>query len=184
VKNVIYLIVIIGWGILQARRKAMREQQRKQAAAAPSPVPARATQRQAVVLGPVSAEENRPIYIDRSTSADRSSYTDRSIPLPTPSINIYQDRSQPLIEETPEAIRPLMESAKRRKKKKQADEEVVEEIVPTTSSIGMQNYEKVDAVQTRFALDKDSLRKYVVIREVLGPPRSRKRHMPGVKNRE
>jgi hypothetical protein len=78
----------------------------------------------------------------------------------------------------------LIESAKRKKRKKQADDEVVEEIVPVTSSIGMQNYEKVDAVQTRFALDRDSLRKYVVIREVLGPPRSRKPHLPGVKNRE
>jgi hypothetical protein len=179
VKNVIYLIVIIGWSILQARRKAMRAQKAKDAAAlrdlAPQaasstispPPPIRTSQRQANILGPVSAEENQP------TRADRS------IPLP---INIYQDRSQP--EEPPEAIRPLMESAKRRKKKKQANDEVVEEIVPTTSSIGMQNYEKVDAVQTRFALDKDSLRKYVVIREVLGPPRSRKRHLPGMKNRE
>jgi hypothetical protein len=178
VKNVIYLIVIIGWGILQARRKAMREQARKQAlgqqaaAAPPAPVPARAAQRQPVVLGPVSAEENRPIYADRS------------IPLPTAPIPTYPDRSQPLVEEPPEEIRPLMESAKRRKKKVQVAEEVVEEIVPIASSIGMQNYEKVDAIQTRFALDKDSLRKYVVIREVLGPPRSRKRYMPGIKNRE
>ncbi len=168
----------------------MREQARKQAAgqqaagsqaaaAPPSPVPARATQRQPVVLGPVSAEENRPI------SADRSRYMDRSIPLASAPITIYQDRSQPLIEEAPEAIRPLMESAKRRKKKKQAEEEeVVTEIVPVTSSIGMQNYEKADAVQTRFAIDNDSLRNYVVIREVLGPPRSRKPYLPGIKNRE
>ena len=177
-KNVIYLIVIIGWGILQARRKAMRAQKVKDAAAQAAsptmrpPAPIRASQRQANILGPVSAEENQPIRADRS------------IPLPSARINVYQDRSQPIVEEPPEAIRPLMESAKRRKKKKQADDEVVVEIVPTTSSIGMQNYEKVDAVQTRFALDKDSLRKYVVIREVLGPPRSRKRHLPGVKNRE
>jgi hypothetical protein len=172
------LIVIIGWGILQARRKAMREQARKEAAGQAeslpmrTPAPVRASQRQPTILGPVSAEENRPIYADRS------------IPLPTPSINVTRDRSLPIVEEPPEEIRPLMESAKRRKKKKQAGDEVVEEIVPTTSSIGMQNYEKVDAVQTRFALDRDSLRKYVVIREVLGPPRSRKRHLPGVKNRE
>ena len=181
-KNIIYLIVIIGWSILQARRKAMRAQKAKDAAAlrdlAPQaasstispPPPIRTSQRQANILGPVSAEENQP------TRADRS------IPLPATPINVYQDRSQP--EEPPEAIRPLMESAKRRKKKKQANDEVVEEIVTPASSIGMQNYEKVDAVQTRFALDKDSLRKYVVIREVLGPPRSRKRHLPGVKNRE
>jgi hypothetical protein len=175
-KNVIYLIVIIGWGILQARRKAMREQARKQAAGqAPSPAmrppaPVRASQRQPTILGPVSAEENQPVYADRS------------IPL---AMNVTRDRSLPIVEEPPEAIRPLMESARRRKKEVQANnDEVVEEIVTPASSIGMQNYEKVDAVQTRFALDRDALRKYVVIREVLGPPRSRKPHLPGVKNRE
>ncbi len=175
-KTVIYLIVVIGWGILQARRKAMRDQRKQaavsHAAAVPPPVSARANQRQTAILGPVSAEENQPIRADRS------------IPLPAASINVYQDRSLPIVEEPPEAIRPLMESAKRKKKKKQVDEEVVEEIVPPVSSIGMQNYEKADAVQTRFALDWDSMRKYVVIREVLGPPRSRKPHLPGVKNRE
>ncbi len=138
----------------------------------PAPVPARTVQRQAVVLGPVSAEENQSIYADRS------------IPLPAPAITVTRDRSLPIIEEPPEAIRPLMESAKRTRNKKQADAEVVEEIVPVTSSIGMQNYEKADAVQTRFALDWDSMRKYVVIREVLGPPRSRKPYLPGIKNRE
>ncbi len=137
-----------------------------------APVPARTPQRQAVVLGPVSAEENQPIYADRS------------IPLPAPAITVTRDRSLPIMEDTPEEIRPLMESAKRKKKQKQANLEVVEEIVPATSSIGMQNYEKADAVQTRFALDGDSLRKYIVIREVLGPPRSRKPHLPGIKNRE
>ncbi len=166
--------------------RAQRKEAAAQSASATTrpPVPMSVAQRQAVVLGPVSAEENQPVYADRSiplplppvaVSQDRSVLQDRLV---------IQDRSQPISEDPPEAIRTLLETAKRKKRKKLAEGETVEEIVPRASSIGMQNYEKADAVQTRFVLDKDVLRQYIVIREVFGPPRSRKPHLPGVKNRE
>jgi hypothetical protein len=174
-KTVIYLIVIIGWGILQARRKAMRAQKMKDAAAQGAsstmptpPPPSRMSQRQADILGPVSAEENQPVRADRS------------IPLPASS---YQDRSQPVTEEPPEAIRPLMELAKRKKKLVPVNDEVVEEIVSPVSSLGMQNYEKVDAVRRQIPLDKDALRTFIVTRELLGPPRSKNPHRPGMRSK-
>jgi hypothetical protein len=167
VKTVIYLIVIIGWGILQARRKAMREQARKQTAGqAASPTPPRASQRQPTILGPVSAEENRPIYADRS------------IPLPTPTVNVTRDRSIPIVEEPPEEIRPLMESAKRKKKKK-ADAEVVEEIV---QPVATDAYDQAASVRRHIAFDKDALRTFMVTREILGPPRAKKPHRPGMRS--
>ena len=169
-KTVIYLIVIIGWSILQARRKAMREQKRKAALAGEIP----AAPVSARPLGAVSAEENRAATIvDQIASS--SSAGDLSVQ------NVQQ--------EVPDEIKPLMEQARRTKKKKRDDkqagnqsasDETVERLVKDVSSIGMQNYEKVDAVRPRFVLDTDSIRNYVVTREVLGPPRSRKPYRAGV----
>jgi hypothetical protein len=172
VKTVIYLIVVIGWGILQARRKAMREQQRKQAAAQATPVPARAAQRQAVVLGPVSAEENRPVYRDQPA------------PMPAPVINPDRGQSYAYPDQTPEEIRPLMDSAKRRKKKKQAqpDVEKVEEIVSPVA-MGVDAYEQIATARRAIRFDKDSLRTFIVTREVLGPPRAKRPHRPGNRQR-
>jgi hypothetical protein len=194
VKTVIYLIVIIGWSILQARRKAMREQKRKQAL---GEVPLVAERVQP--LGAVNAEENRApsapdrsAYIpdrttfipDRATSiSDRAAYASAS------EAQFFQDAQQ----DVPEQLKPMIEQARRKKQKKRDEkqagnrltsDEPIERIVPATSTIGMQNYEKVDAVQKRFALDRDSIRTYVITREVLGPPRSRKPHRPAMKDRE
>ncbi len=171
-KTVIYLIVIIGWGILQARRKAMREQKRKLAALQPNPAPARTSQRQAVVLGPVSAEENQPIYRDQLS------------PLPTPVINPDRGQSYSYPDQTPEEIRPLMDSAKRRKKKKQAQAggEKVEEIVSPVM-MGPDAYEQVATVRRGIRFDRSSLRTFMVTREVLGPPRAKRPHRPGNRQR-
>jgi hypothetical protein len=180
-KNIIYLIVIIGWSILQARRKALREQKRKQALAGEVPLVAERVQ----PLGAVSAEENRAASISgRSTSiSDRAAYASAS------EAQFFQDVQQ----EVPEQIKPMIEQARRTKKKKRDEaqagnrltsDEPIERIAQTTSTIGMQNYEKVDAVQKRFALDRDSIRTYVITREVLGPPRARKPHRPAMKDRE
>jgi hypothetical protein len=173
-KTIIYLIIIIGWSILQARRKAMREQKRKQALAGESP-PAPVSARP---LGAVSAEENRAASASARTALVANSED-----------QFFQDVQQ----EVPEEIKPLMEQARRTKKKKRDDkqagnqpvsDEPVERLVKDVSSIGMQNYEKVDAVRKRFVLDRDAIRNYVITREVLGPPRSRKPFRPAMKDRE
>jgi hypothetical protein len=175
-KTVIYLIIIIGWGVLQARRKAMREQKRRQTQqdASPqsvstqstsSPIAERIRARQPAPLGAVSAEENQFMPIER---ADRS-------------------RIAPTISEE---LRKVVESTRRSKQKKQkeaqenqeaAQAERVEEIVSPASSEAA--YEITTAVRRRIAFDKDALRTFIVTREVLGPPRFRNPHRPGLRGR-
>jgi hypothetical protein len=173
-KQVLILLFIVIWGILQARRKAMREQQRKQAqqdAPKPSSAAQAASLRQAVQqvrarqpapLGAVSAEENQSIPLER------------------------EDRSRIAPETTPEEIRSMLESTRRSKRKKreaaqaEAPEERVEEIVAPAPS-DEAAYETVASVRRRISFDTDALRTFVVTREVLGPPRFRKPHRPGVR---
>src|ERR1700722_13948972 len=97
-KTVIYLIVIIGWSILQARRKAMREQKRKQALADQMPIASTST----VPLGAVSAQDNSPLSRSDLISA------------PEPGDQFFQDADRGV----PEEIKPLLEQARRTKKKK------------------------------------------------------------------
>lgn len=171
-KQILFLIIIVIFGILQARRKAMREQQRKQAqqgAPNQSSAAQAASLRQAVQqvrarqpapLGAVSAEENQSMPRERE---DRSRIT--------PTIS--------------EELRQVVESTRRSKQKKQeaaqaeAQEERVEEIVSPASSEAA--YEIVTTARRRIAFDMDALRTFVVTREVLGPPRFRKPHRPGVR---
>ncbi|HZK76463.1 MAG TPA: hypothetical protein VFD13_06100 [Candidatus Kapabacteria bacterium] len=176
-KQILFLLIIVIYGILQARRKAMREQQRKQAqqnapkqgASTQSSVAQAASLRQAVQqvrarqpapLGAVSAEENQSIPRERE---DRSRVT--------PTIS--------------EELRAVVESTRRLKQKKQAEaqaatqEERVDEIVSPASSEAA--YEIVTTARRRIAFDMDALRTFVVTREVLGPPRVRKPHRPGIR---
>jgi hypothetical protein len=171
-KTVIYLIVIIGWGILQARRKAMREQKRKEAAQSRAEAPPQTRQRTSVPLGPVSAEENRPIY-----QAQQS-----QVPSQPPDYDRTRSYSQQV--EPPKEIQPLLDSMKRRKAKKQEqqNDEQVEEIVQPVV-MGPDAYDQVATVRRSISFDPDSLRTFVVTREVLGPPRAKRPHRPGVRQR-
>jgi len=162
-KTVIYLIVIIGWSILQARRKALREQKRKEALAAQMPIATTS----AVPLGAVSAQDNSPLS------------TSDLISTPEPGDQFFQDADR----EVPEQIKPVIEYARKAKKKKREERQPIEKIAEV-SSIGMQNYEKVDALRKHFVLDRVAIRNYVITREVLGPPRSRKPFHPAMKDRE
>ena len=159
-KQLIFLIAIILWSILQARRKAMREQQRKQAQENPAPLRTMREQREPAVLGPVTAEENKvePERIDRSI--------------------VVPDQA------TQEA-RQKLDNIRRAKKKKReaAQEENVERIVKPMAPASDAAYETVASVRTRIPLDAESLRTFMVTREILGPPRYRKPHRPGVRNR-
>lgn len=173
-KEVLFLLVVVIWGILQARRKAMREQQRKQAQQGgpkQSPASQAASLRQAVQqvrarqpapLGAVTAQENQSPPPERE---DRS-------------------RIAPIV---PEEIRAIVELTRRSKQITQEEapvdsqEERVEEIVPPASS--EQAYETVASVRRRISFDKGALRTFIVTREVLGPPRFRKPHRPGIRGR-
>lgn len=117
-----------------------------------------------------------------SADENRSVYADRSIPLPSTPVAVTPDRSRPIADQTPEEIRPLMESAKRRKQKEAviANDEVVEEIV---QPVATDAYDQVAVVRSQIPLDKDALRTFVVTRELLGPPRSKQPHRPGVRAR-
>jgi len=142
----------------------------------PPPSPSRMSQRAAEILGPVSAEENKLVYADRS------------IPLPTVAAAITRDRSLP--EDAPEALRPLIESTKRKKRKKPASDEpvsygsatdeTVEEIVPPVAADA---YDQVSSIRRHIALDRSALRTFIVTRELLGPPRAKQPHRPGMRSK-
>src|ERR1700733_13703030 len=108
-KTVIYLIVIIGWSIFQARRKAMREQKRKQALADQMPIATASTK----PLGAVSAQDNSPLS------------TSDLISRPEPGDQFFQDVDR----EVPEQIKPVIEQARRAKKKKRDERQPVEKLV-------------------------------------------------------
>lgn len=147
----------------------MREQQRKQAQqGATPPSPARQSllrqsavqqlrARQAEPLGAVTAEENESRPLERE---DRS-------------------RTTPTI---PEEIRVIVNEtrlAKLKQRKEQEPEERVEEIVTTAAS--ERAYDITVTAKRRIAFNTNALRTFVVTREVLGPPRVRKPHRPGIR---
>ena len=172
-KQILVLLIIAVYGILQARRKAMREQQRKQAlqrapqqstaaqAASLRQAAQQVRARQPAPLGAVTAEENQSLPRERE---DRSRIT--------PTIS--------------EELRMVVESVRRSKQQRQEEAKVesqqasVEEIVSPSSS-DEAAYETVASVRRRIAFDRDALRTFIVTREVLGPPRFRKPHRPGVR---
>jgi len=150
----------------------MREQQRKQAEQSRIPqeripkeiIPQAPRAVPRTPLGAVTAEENESPaarFIERAREGARTALG---------------------ANEMPDDVRAMME-ASRRSKKKKADEtqsEVVEEIVAPASENA---YEAVAIAKRRIPLDKDALRTFVVTREVLGPPRYRKPHRPGIRGR-
>jgi hypothetical protein len=151
-KQVLFLIILIGWGILQARRKAMREQRRQQAEIASEPVAAAAT-----------PSSNWPPVTDEP---------DRFL--------------QQMEADVPESIRPLFEAARKPKRKKSKPvepEEPVERIVADIPVVEVSAYDAVAPVRRRIRFDKEALQAFMVTREVLGPPRAKRPHRPGIRNR-
>jgi hypothetical protein len=145
-KTLIWLLVLIGWSVLQARRKAMRERERQQRAVTPTPAPA---PRPAYSHAAEQTPSNMPSELDAIMQYARSrveqAATTRSI--------------DALIEQ------PMMEQPA-------TDEIVTREVadVPET---------ELASQATDFG--PRSLRTYFVMREVLGPPRAKKRFHPRMK---
>jgi hypothetical protein len=156
VKQVLFLIILIGWSIWQARRKAMREQRRRQQEdIVPEPVAAQATP--ANNWPPVTDEPDQFL--------------------------------QQMEADVPESVRPLLEAARKPKRKKRkpveatADGETVERIVADVPVIEVSAYDAVTPVRRRIRFDKEALQAFMVTREVLGPPRAKRPHRPGIRNR-
>ncbi len=80
----------------------------------------------------------------------------------------------------PESVRAMVEAAQKAKPAPNSQAETVEEIVPPASEIP---YEQKVKVQRRIPLDSESLRTFVVTREILGPARFRNPHRPGIQGR-
>ncbi len=196
-EQALIILFIIVWAVLQARRKAIREQSRKQSLQSPPPqerpaqqmavrqsppqsippmqmqpqriplerIPTQPAPPQRVALGAVTAEENEsPIvrWVDRTKAA----FTEEDIP---------------------EAVRAVQEASAKAKQNlaqaliREQPIERVEEIVSPASS--EKAYEITATVHRRIPLDINALRTFMVTREVLGPPRFRKPHRPGVRGR-
>lgn len=175
-KEVLLLIIFVIWGVLQARRKAMREQRKQQQQGITEPNASRqltaqqlraqqlrAQQlraRQASPLGPVTAEENESQPIER------------------------EDRSH-IATTIPEEIRAIVKETRRAKRQKQeaaqaeSQEEPVKEIVSPAPS--EEAYDTFASNRRRISFDTEALRTFVVTREILGPPRVRNPHRPGVR---
>ncbi len=144
-KQVIFLIVIILWSVLQARRKALREAKRRQLANLPLP-------------GSDNSYRSTPPVADEP----------------------YVDSDEP---ELPPEIQRMLQYSRQRTPapiERQAEEvqpEVVETIVPTLapeSPLMADAYAIAGPTRRRFVFDREAVRTFVVTREVLGPPRSRK----------
>jgi len=162
VKQVLFLLILILWGIFQARRKAMREAERKERRQSPQPPVRRAA-------GPVTAAQNR-----MESYAESSSLYSRAEALRRETGQFLQQAQT----SEPEDAKPLVVDNDRAT----ADTERVDEIVPQESKLMRDAYEETTTVRRRISFDKESLRTFFVTKEVLGPPRSRKPHRPGVKN--
>ncbi len=139
----------------------MREAERRKRLAATTPL------RRAE--GAVSAEENRP---EESAS-----------PMYSRAQQLQQEADQFLQQMREQLPADLGNSVDTLNDKTTSDPEKVEEIVPQESPAMQDAYAEEATTRRRISFDRDSLRTFFVTREVLGPPRSRKPHLPGVKNK-
>jgi hypothetical protein len=153
VKQILLLLIFVGWSILQARRKAMREKERRERAQTPAAEPIAVPTAQANDWPPVTDEPDRFL--------------------------------QQMDADVPESIRPLLEAARKpkRKKRKPVEEEPVERIVTDVPVAEVSAYDAVSPVRRRISFDKGALQAFIVTREVLGPPRAKNPHRPGLRNR-
>ncbi|MDP4198404.1 MAG: hypothetical protein Q8922_04195 [Bacteroidota bacterium] len=139
-KQIVLLIIIILWSVLKARRKALREEKRKQAAAMAIPTTDNAYTSTNVV-------PDEP-YVP---------YDEGDLPPEVQRLLQYSRRQQPAESETIAPEQP----------------EVVETIVPEVAPVA-DAYTTSAVVRPRFVFDRAAIQTFVVTREVLGPPRSKK----------
>lgn len=145
-KTIIWLLIIIGWSVLQARRKAMRERERRQRAAeVPEPT---------VVAQPAPFVRS---YVDT---------TESGIPPELDAVMNYA-RSR-ATEANVRAIETM-----------EPQDEVVESIVSP-----IPDFQDASEKPRHMFAASNSLRTFFVMREVLGPPRARKRFHPRIKAQE
>ena len=176
-EKLIIFLLIIGWAVLQARRKSIREQARKQSAQnretaspmtnsrmAQSTISQRRVPRPPVpILGAVTAEENRELG---PLESQRERWTDRA-------------KAALGANEVPAPVQALIESHRKPDKATQDDERVEEIVAPSSEAA----YEQTASVKTRISFAPAALRTFVVTREVLGPARFRNPHRLSIRSK-
>jgi hypothetical protein len=147
-KTIIWLLILIGWSVLQARRKAVRERERQQRARTPEPS---ATATPTYQRYPETARAEIPRELDAIMDYARS--------------RVQSEATTRNIESMP------YDAATQ-------DAEVVTSIVPDVEE---SEYRPPSTDRGRRFTD---LRTFFVMREVLGPPRAKKRFHPRLKAQE
>jgi hypothetical protein len=145
-KQIVFLIIIILWSVLRARRKAIREQQKRQLANLPIPGSNNVYRRTPPVSEAAdedSGEPELPPEVQRLLQYSRQR-------MPEPVERQVED-------EQPEVV-----------------EQIVPQRTVESPVQGQDAYTTPAATRPRFAFNRDALRTFVVTREVLGPARSRK----------
>ncbi|GEM_PF-2406319 len=178
-KQVLFLLIFIIWGVLQARRKALREKARLKNRVANTDRPEQLRQAaSSEPLGAVTAEENRSDVPKAMTAREFA-------PREFTAKEFASREFTP--EGAPEQVRSLIESRKKTKRRKerpqerpQGNEERVEEIVSPASESA---YETANVAPRRVPIGTEALRTFMVTREILGPPRSKRPHRPEFRNR-
>ncbi len=167
-KQVFFLIILILWSILQARRKAMREQKRKAEAQA------------SASLGAVTSGDNDDVPVQQPIGA----YSRQSQDIGDEADRFVRE----VREQIPENVRNLQKASRRAKKMAEPvlspvqDDEVVDRLV--TAPVVEDAYAQKVFVRRGISFDRQSMRTFFVTREVLGAPRSRKPFRPGLRGRE
>lgn len=156
-KQILFLIILILYSVLQARRKAMREKQRREQAIQEVARAEEAQRAAAATAQPMSTYQPQPTSSYQSQQVDTPDGTDQDIP--------------------PE-IQALLNYTRQSKQ----DENVVTIVEPSSEAA----YEVQASTKSRAQImfDHASLRTFFVTREVLGPPRSRKHFRPSRRGQE
>ena len=99
--------------------------------------------------------------------------------------SLPEDRFLQQVEaDVPESVRPLLEATRKKKRKRSAvkSDEEVDRIVSDAAS-SESAYETTTVVRPKIRLDRSALQTFVITREVLGQPRAKHPHRPGLRNR-
>ena len=173
-KQIVPLIILILYSILSARRKAMREQKRKEQAI----LAARGT---AMPVDDAPVEQNRQ-EVERQSVAMEASDRWKNM---TEEADRFVEQDDP---EVQQAIQQAYDALRRGKQETVTSVASFEDVIPAPVVVAapkvVDAYEQVTVARRRISFDKQSLRTFFVTREVLGPPRSRKPFQLGIKAHE
>ena len=173
-KQIVPLIILILYSILQARRKAMREQKMRENAMI--------TQRTTVAPQSDEPDEQNKQEVERQSAPMIASDRWKNM---TQEADQFIDDDK---EEVPSEIQRVVAASRLARQAtvtaRASYDEVVDPRPVVVSVAPVDAYEQVTVARRRINFDKQSLRTFFVTREALGPPRSRKPFRPSIKARE